>query len=79
MERRKLVYNVVQDIWKIANMEIANKKGEDMTDEDWTNLISAIEKSANKYSRLGPIEEDFYGKVSIAFLDLVEHECKIPV
>lgn len=76
MERKKLVYNVIQDIWRVVNMPIATKSGNDMTDDDWTDLISAIEKSAKKYKKLGPIEEDFYGKVSIAFLDLVEHECK---
>ena len=76
MERKKLIYNAIQDIWKIAASESANKKADEMTDEDWSTLISAIDASAKKYSKLGPVEDAFYGKMSMALMDLIEQECK---
>ena len=76
MERKKLVYNAIQDLLKIASSEPVNKKAEDMTDEDWSYLISAIEASGKKYRKLGSNEESFYSTISMAFLDLVEKECK---
>lgn len=76
MERKKLVYNAIQDIWKIASSDSANKKAEAMTDEDWSYLISAIDASGKKYRKLGTNEETFYSTISMAFLDLIEKECK---
>lgn len=76
MERKKLVYNAIQDLWKIANQDFANKSAEDMKEDDWTKLISAVDASGKKYRKLGPNEESFYSTISMAFLDLIEKECK---
>ncbi|WP_026658634.1 hypothetical protein [Butyrivibrio sp. AC2005] len=76
MERKKLVYNAIQDIWKIASSDFANKTGADMTDDDWTKLVTAIDSSRKKYHDVGPVEDAFYGKMSMALLDLIEQECK---
>ena len=46
MERKKLVYNAIQDLWKIASQEFANKSVVDMEDNDWSELIDAINASS---------------------------------
>ena len=79
MERKKLVYNAIQDLWKIASQEFANKSIVDMEDNDWTELISAIDSSAKKYQKLRPEEYEFYEQMCSAFMDLIEHEIKTEV
>ena len=36
-----MVYNAIQDLWKIASREFANKSVVDMEDNDWSELIDA--------------------------------------
>ncbi len=79
MERKKLVYNALQDLWKIAANDYANKSIVDMEDSDWESLISAIDDSAKKYKKLRPEEEAFYGEVCAAFLSLIEREVKTEI
>lgn len=79
MERKKLVYNAIQDLWKIASQEFANKSIVDMEDGDWTELISAIDASSKKYHKLRPEESEFYDQLCSAFMDLIEHEIKTEV
>ena len=54
MERRKLVYNAIQDLWKISAQGFANKSIVDMEDNDWTELINAIDASAKKIPEASP-------------------------
>ncbi len=79
MERKKLVYNALQDIWKIAQQPYACKSIVDMDDDDWSELINAVEASGKKYKKLRPEESAFYSEISFAFLNLIEHEIKTEV
>ncbi len=79
MERKKLVYNAIQDLWKIAAKDYANKSIADMEDDDWQNLITAIDDSAAKYRKLRPEEEAFYLAISSALVDLIEREVKTEI
>ena len=79
MERRKLVYNAIQDLQKISAQGFANKSIVDMEDNDWTELINAIDASAKKYQKLRPEEYEFYAQICSAFMDLIEHEIKTEV
>ncbi len=79
MERKKLVYNAIQDLGKIASQEFANKSIVDMDDTDWGEIISAIDASAKKYQKLRPEETEFYEKLCSSFIDLIEHEIKTEV
>ncbi len=79
MERRKLIYNAMQDIWKIANNDFSNKSVTDMTDSDWEKLISAIDQVSKKYHELRPEETAFFGAMCSAFIDLIDHEVKTEI
>ena len=79
MERKKLIYNAIQDLWRIASQEFANKSVVDMEDNDWSELIDAISASSKKYKKLRPEETAFYDEITFAFMNLVEHEIKTEV
>ena len=50
MERKKLVYNAIQDIWKIASSDSANKKAEDMTDEEYERVRAKAAHAGCEFS-----------------------------
>ncbi|MCR4902739.1 MAG: hypothetical protein K6A23_07770 [Butyrivibrio sp.] len=77
MERKKLVYNAMQDLWKIANNDFANKSETDMTDEDWQSVIEKIDEVSEKYKKLRPEEEEFFNSICMAFANLIENEMKV--
>ena len=79
MERKKLVYNAMQDLWKIASKDFATKSIVDMTDSDWESLIMAIDDSSKKYKKLRPEEAAFYSTICTAFVDLIERELKTEI
>ena len=71
-----MVYNAIQDLWKIASQEFANKSVVDMEDNDWSELIDAINASSKKYKKLRPEETAFYDEITFALMNLVEHEIR---
>ncbi len=79
MERKKLVYNAFRDLWAIVSQDFANKSIVDMEDNDWAELINAIDTSAKKYRKLRPEETAFYEEITYAFMNLVEREIKTEV
>ena len=50
-----------------------------MEDNDWSELIDAINASSKKYKKLRPEETAFYDEITFAFMNLVEHEIKTEV
>ncbi len=76
MERKKLVYNAINDLWKIAGNDFANKSIVDMTDEDWQELVDHIEDASEKYKNLRPEEEAFFSDICNSFMSLIEREIK---
>lgn len=76
MDKKKLVYNVLQDIWKVVQMEEANKPQASMTDDDWHTLIASLTDKSKKYSALSDPEMAFSSEVFMAFMNLIEREEK---
>ncbi len=79
MERKKLIYNALQDLWDIAKNGYANKSIVDMDYEDWQNLINSIDRASKKYKKLRPEEEAFFTSMCTAFTDLIERELKTEI
>ncbi len=71
MDQQKLFYNVCNDLWTFS--KTLDKKNSEMTDVDWTNAISLMEKTAEKYKSLGDEEYKLAFSTMMSVLDYLEN------
>ncbi len=80
MDRKKFTYNVIQDVWKLANLPAAQKNKSEMEDEDWEALVDAVNQICVKYLKTESIrpEEEYYALQMInSFLELIDNQDKV--
>ncbi len=82
MDRKKFTYNVIQDVWKLANLPEAQKNKSDMTDKDWEAIIDGVNQVCVKYLKtesIRPEEEYFALSMINGFMELIDNQDKIRV
>lgn len=70
MDQQKLFYNVCNDLWAFA--KTLDKESSAMTDKDWEEAISLMEKIADKYKSLGTDEYNLAYSSMIGILNYIE-------
>lgn len=76
MERKKLVYNVMNDLWQMAQQEAFQKPKSEMTDDDWKKIVDEMDNRYRKYCSLNEKESAFAFEVLNALTQLIEREDK---
>lgn len=74
MEQQKLFYNICSDLWNFS--KTLNKSSSEMTDEDWSNAIQLMDKTAEKYRSLGEKEHDLAYSSMMGILNYIENQGK---
>ncbi len=74
MDQQKLFYNICNDLWNFA--KTLNKEIDEMTDEDWSNAIQLMDKTAEKYRSLGEKEHDLAYSSMMGILNYIEDNGK---
>ncbi len=74
MDHQKLFYNICNDLWNFA--KTLNKEIDEMTDEDWSNAIQLMDKTAEKYRSLGEKEHDLAYSSMMGILNYIEDKGK---
>lgn len=74
MDQQKLFYNICNDLWNFA--KTLNKEIDEMTDEDWSNAIQLMDKTAEKYRSLGEKEHDLAYSSMMGILNYIEDKGK---
>ena len=70
MDQQKLFYNICSDLWNFS--KTLNKSCSEMTDEDWSNAIQLMDKTAEKYRSLGEKEHDLACSSMMGVLNYIE-------
>ena len=74
MDQQKLFYNICSDLWNFS--KTLNKSSSEMTDEDWSNAIQLMDKTAEKYRSLGEKEHDLAYSSMMGILNYIENKGK---
>ena len=80
MDRKKFTYNVIQDLWKLANLPACQKNKSEMTDEDWEALIDGVNQACVKYMKTDAIrpEEEYFALSMInGFMEFIDNQDKV--
>ena len=70
MNQQKLFYNICNDLWAFA--KTLDKDKTQMNDDDWSNAIALMERTAAKYKELGECEYDLAYSTMMKVLDYIE-------
>lgn len=79
MDRQKLIYNVLQDVWAFAKEDYSKKPKAEMTSEDWSTLTERTLSLSKKYESLPPEQFSFFYQVIQSVVDLIDREDKYEV
>ena len=74
MDLQKLFYNICSDLWSFS--KTLNKSSSEMADDDWTNAIQLMDKTAEKYRSLGEKEHDLAYSSMVGILNYIESKGK---
>ena len=74
MDQQKLFYNMCSDLWSFS--KTLTKSSSEMTDEDWSNAIQLMDKTADKYRSLGEKEHDLAYSSMMGILNYIENKGK---
>ena len=77
MERRKLVYNALKDIWEMAQNPCFRKSKAETTDDDWEKIFALVQDKVGKYNKLRPEESEFFLELFWALTNLIDREDKL--
>lgn len=75
MEEKKIVYNIILQIWNVYK-DLFSDKDRKLTDDEWDNFVETVENQAKQYIPEGEEYNKLYRDMAIALTNFMSRREK---